>query len=106
MYSRVLQCHVQPNKFDEFRTALNNTVLPELENQPGFVDVLETSDAATGEFVCVSLWETREDADRWGNTTFNELARDLAPLLAGPPTVRTLQVETSSMHNIAKGKAA
>ena len=106
MFTRIVQCHLKNQRLDEARQALNNEVIPQLRRQPGFIDVIESLEPQTGQFVCMTLWNTREDADRYGQTEFPKTATRLRDFIADEPTVNTLQVETSTVHNIAKGKAA
>ena len=106
MFSRIVQCTLKNNRLDEARQALASDIIPNLRKQPGFIDVIEALDPNTGKFVCNSLWRTREDADRYHNTEFNRNVTKLRELLTEEPTVDTLQVETSTIHNISKGKAA
>jgi len=106
MFSRIVQCNLKNNRLDEARQAFSTEVIPNLRKQPGFVDVVESLDAQTGQFVCMTLWRTREDADRYGQTEFNRIVPKVRDFINGEPTVNTLQVETSTIHNIAKGKQA
>lgn len=106
MFTRIVQCNLRTEKLNEARQALDSQVIPALKNQPGFVDVIESLQADTGHFVCMSLWRTREDADRYGRTEFPKIAERLRDFVNGEPVVNTLEVETSTIHSIAKGKAA
>jgi len=106
MFSRIVQCTLKNNRLDDARQALSTEVIPNLRKQPGFIDAIETLDAQTGQFVCMTLWRTREDADRYGQTEFNRIAPRLREFTQDEPTIRTLAVETSTIHNIAKGKQA
>ncbi len=106
MFTRVVQAQIKRDKIHDLRNTLANTVLPQVRQQPGFVDVIEACDPNTGKFVCMSLWTTKEDADRYGATVFPKQAELLTPYAETQPTVETLPVETSSIHNIANGKAA
>lgn len=106
MISRITEVTVNPNKLNEVRRALDTQVIPTLKAQPGFVDAVESLDPATGQLVCVSLWKTREDADRFGQQVFPELGEKLQPLALEQPRVRTLEVQTSTVHKIAASKAA
>ena len=73
---------------------------------PGFVENVESLDPATGQFCCVTLWNTRRDVENYDNRLFREVADQLGPLMQNAPTVQTLPVENSSAHNIKAGKAA
>ena len=106
MFSRIVSCTINPAKVNEFRTALNNEFLPRIQSQRGFVDNIESLDPATGQFSCVTLWETAADVEKYDNGLFQEVAAGLIPLLQGNPTVQTLPVENSSAHHVRAGAAA
>jgi len=106
MFSRIVSCTINPAKVNEFRTALNNEFLPRIQSQRGFVDNIESLDPATGQFSCVTLWETAADVEKYDKGLFQEVAAGLVPLLQGNPTVQTLPVENSSAHHVRAGAAA
>ncbi len=106
MFSRIVQCTLKNNRIDEARQTFSTEVIPQLRKQPGFIDLLESLDPNTGRFICTSLWRTREDADRYHNSEYNRNLTRMRDFLEEEPTVDTLQVETSTVHNITKGKAA
>ena len=106
MFSRIINCTIDTSRVNEFRTAVNNDFLPRIQSQPGFVDNIESLNATTGEFCCVTLWETAADVEHYNNGLFQEVAAAMTPLLKGAPTVQTLPVENSSAHNLKAGKVA
>jgi quinol monooxygenase YgiN len=106
MFSRVINCTINPAKVTEFKTALNNEFLPRIQAQPGFIENIESLDPRTGEFCCVTLWESAADVERYNKGLFQEVAAKVGPLMDGPPIVQTLPVENSSAHHIKAGAAA
>jgi len=106
MVSRIIQCSIKPAKVNEFRNALNNQLLPRIQSQPGFVDNIESLDPNTGQFCCVTLWQSPADEARYASGLFQEIADNLTPLIEGNPTVQTLPVENSSMHHVKVGAAS
>ena len=106
MISRVINCTIDPSRISEFRTALNNQFLPRIQAQRGFVDNIESLDPATGQFCCMTLWESASDEANYGKGLFQEIAAKLGPLMQGAPTVNTLPVENSSVHRVTAGQAA
>ena len=106
MFSRIINCTIDPAKVNEFKTALNDEFLPRIQSQPGFLENIESLDPTTGEFSCVTLWKTGSDVDIYERGLFQEVAAKLVPLMKGNPTVQTLPVENSSVHNVKAGKAA
>jgi hypothetical protein len=91
---------------NDFKTALNNQLLPRIQAQPGFLENIESLDPATGQFSCITLWRSKEDVDRYDQGLFREVAEGLTPYLQSQPTVQTLPVENASAHNVRAGKAA
>jgi hypothetical protein len=106
MFSRIINCTINPSKVSEFKTALNDQFLPRIQSLPGFVENIESLDPATGQFCCVTLWNSRRDVDNYDHGLFHEVAEKLGPFMQNDPTVQTLPVENSSAHNIKAGKAA
>ena len=106
MFSRIITCTVNPSKVNEFKTALNNQFLPRIQAQPGFLENIESLDAATGQFSCVTLWKTASDVENYDKGLFKEVAASLVPMMQGNPTVQTLPVENSSVHHVKSGAAA
>jgi len=107
MFTRIVECQVKPEKRDEFSNKLRNEVLPILQKQPGFVDLIElVSENNPERIVSVSFWKNKEDAERYHREHYNRITEMLKPNLKRDPTVETFTVDTSTTHRIAAGKAA
>jgi len=105
MIARIINCTVTPSKVGEFRTLLNNTLMPKIQSQQGFVENIEALDPNTGQFSSTTVWRSRSDVENYDNSVFPELAAKMSPLLNGNPTVQTLPVEYSSEHNVRAAAA-
>jgi hypothetical protein len=105
MLSRIVTCTIDPTKASDFKTALNETFLPRIQAQPGFVDNIEAFDAVTGKFCCVTLWNSATDLENYDNGLFKEVATNLGLLMTDGPEVQTLPVENSSVHHVKAGRA-
>jgi quinol monooxygenase YgiN len=106
MYSRIISCAIDPSRIEEFRTVLNGELLPRIQEQPGFVENIESLDHTSGEFCCTTLWKSKSDVEAYDSGLFQEIAARLGPMMMGAPIVKNLPVENSSAHQIATGKAA
>jgi heme-degrading monooxygenase HmoA len=106
MISRIVDCNVRKDKLDEFRHTLNENFVPQIKQQPGFVDIIEALDLDSGRFVCNSFWNTRSDLEKYDNGFFKQVAGSLREYLTADPKLSTLEVENSTVHNIAEGHAA
>jgi heme-degrading monooxygenase HmoA len=107
MFTRIVECHVKPGKKQETTTKLNNEVLPILQKQPGFVDMIGlTHEHDPEKLVAISFWKSKDDAERYHTEQYNRITDILKPLLTDSPKVETYNVETSTTHRIAAGRAA
>jgi heme-degrading monooxygenase HmoA len=107
MFTRIVECLVKPDKRDDFNNKLRNDVLPILQKQPGFVDLIGLSSESDAErVISVSFWKNKEDAERYHREQYNRIVETLKPTLKKDPTVETFTVETSTTHRIASGRAA
>ncbi len=106
MFTRIVQGTFNLNTIDEARERVEDEVLNTLRRQSGFVDLLSSLDPDNGRFVTLTLWRTREDADRYARNEAPRIIELLRPYFASQPTIQTMQLETSTIHNVARGKAA
>jgi quinol monooxygenase YgiN len=107
MFARIVECHVKPDKKDEFNQKLRNEVLPIMQKQPGFVDLIGlTHDSDHEREVAISFWNTKQDAERYHREHYNRIIEMVKPLLKSEPKVETFNVDTSTTHRIAAGRAA
>jgi quinol monooxygenase YgiN len=107
MFTRFVECHVKPEKRDAFTHQLRHDVLPILQKQPGFVDLIGlVSEDDPERIVSVSFWNSKQDAERYHREHYNRITEMLKPSLKREPTVETFNVDTWTAHRIAAGKAA
>jgi len=106
MISRIVDLNVKTENIADFRRTLHNELIPRIRKEKGLVDIVESIDTNTGHFVCMTLWKNADDVQRYDSGLFKEVANSLTPYLKAEPTVHTMQVETSTAHNIAAGRVA
>jgi heme-degrading monooxygenase HmoA len=107
MFTRFVECHVKPDKKDDFNNKLRNDVLAILQKQPGFVDLIGlVSESDPDRVVSVSFWNSKQDAERYHREQFSRIAEMLKPVLKREPEVDTFNVDTWTTRRIAAGKAA
>src|SRR5438094_8855460 len=104
MYSRIVNCTVDPAKVGEFKAALNNEFLPRIHAQPGFIDNIESLDPATGQFSCMTLWESAADVGNYDKRLFQAVAAKRGPVMQVALTVQTQPVENRSVHHVLAGE--
>ena len=107
MYARIVELQVKAGKEKELNNKIADQILTLLKAQPGFVDEITlVSDKNPRQLLAMSLWKSREDAERYHRDKFKEVVALIRPLVEGEPTPRTYDVNTSTGHRIAAGKAA
>jgi heme-degrading monooxygenase HmoA len=107
MFTRVVEINTKAGKAREFSRTLNEKVLSLLRTQPGFVDeMLLLSTDNPDRLLALSFWRTREDAEKYNREAYPKVQEIIRNVLEGEPDVQTFDVEQSTFHKIAAGKAA
>ena len=107
MFTRVVEIETKTGKGKDLSSALNEKVLPILQRQPGFVDEITlVSSDEPDRILALSFWTTEADAERYNREQFSTVSEILKPLYERAPKVTTYNVDISTTHKIAKGKAA
>ncbi|HUR36287.1 MAG TPA: hypothetical protein VM009_00620 [Terriglobales bacterium] len=106
MYSRIIDVNLKTDKLNEIRATLNNEILPVIKNQPGFIDLIDGLDATSGHFICQTFWKDKESVERYTNNVYPTFQPKLEKFLTAEPKSYILEIETSTVHQISRGKAA
>jgi quinol monooxygenase YgiN len=107
MFTRIVEFTAKQGKTEEVTQAIQQKVLPILKKQPGFVDeIVLVSTAETNRILGMSFWKTPEDAELYRREHYPKVEEVLRPLVETAPKVNTFDVDTSTTHKIALGKAA
>ena len=108
MLARVVEVGIKGGKKKEVTKILQNELLPLLQKQPGFV-AYETLARDTDPSVTTSItyWQSKDDADScYSMPAYNTILNKLRPLLSNEIRPVLHNVEISTTHRIAIGKAA
>ncbi len=105
MFARVVEVKTEEGKAKEVCARIHERVLSALKAQPGFIDEIVLVSNKEG-IMAVSFWKTKEDADRYGRERYAQISEVVEHQAHSTPKVHTYDVETSTVHKIAKGKAA
>src|SRR5258705_10123956 len=101
MFARHVSMKLRANSVAELPRIIENKVLPLLRTQKGFRDEITFVNLARSLAVGISLWDTEEDAEAYDRTTYSNVAKALADVLEGTPTVETFEVANSTFHKLA-----
>jgi heme-degrading monooxygenase HmoA len=107
MFTRTVEVIAKSGKARELAHTINDKVLPILKKQTGFVDeTLLVSDAEPNRILALSFWNSKEDAERYHREQYPSVHEMVRQLLEAEPVIRTFNVDSSTTHKIAAGKAA
>jgi quinol monooxygenase YgiN len=107
MFTRSVEVTTKPGKARELATFVNERVLPILKKQTGFVEeTVLVSEPEPDRVLAISFWNKKEDAERYQKEQYPAVQEMIRHLLDSKPVVRTFNVDSSTQHKIAAGKAA
>jgi heme-degrading monooxygenase HmoA len=107
MFTRVVEVTSKPGKARDLTRTVSEKVLSILKNQPGFQDEITlVSDEDPNRILAISFWKSKEHAEAYQREHFSKVTETISNLIEGKPHVRTFEVEQSTVHKIAAGKAA
>jgi heme-degrading monooxygenase HmoA len=107
MFTRTVELTTKSGKAKELANVINYKALPILKKQTGFVDeTVLVSDAEPNRVVALSFWNSKEDAERYHRGQYPAIHEMVRHLLETEPLIRTFNVDSSTTHRIAAGKAA
>jgi quinol monooxygenase YgiN len=107
MYARMIQLTAKSGQAKDLSKVMQERALPILKQQPGFVDALAlNSDTEPNQFVGITIWNSKEDADKYLGGQARQILESIKPLLDGEPTFRTFNVEASVTLSVGVGRAA
>ena len=104
MYSRIVSLTLKPNAGPEFTKALENTILPIVREQPGFRDEFLLVSPGAPEVLAISIWDSREDAEKYSRSAYPDVLSALANLVEGTPRVDSYLLAFSTAHRIKLGE--
>jgi heme-degrading monooxygenase HmoA len=107
MHARIIEGNVKPGQMKSFLKTTVERHLPLLKQQPGFVEAIAlTSESDHDKFVALSIWKSKEDADRFTNGPGQQLKQSTEAALAHEPATRNFNLEASSSHDIERAQTA
>lgn len=107
MFTRVVEVTTKQGKAREVCKTIHDKALPILKSQNGFVDELTlVSTTNPNRVLALSFWKSKEDAQQYHNQQYSNITNLIRSHLEGEPQVETFDLENSTVHKIAAGKAA
>jgi heme-degrading monooxygenase HmoA len=101
MFTRHVTIKLKENSAAEFPRIIENEIIPLLRKQRGFRDEVTFVVPERSEAVALSFWDTKEDAEAYDRTGYQEVLKVLAKVVDGNPRIETYEVANSTFHKIA-----
>ena len=98
MFARKVTARLRLNALKEFTSLMEREVLPWLQKQEGFLDLIILAVPDGGEVTTISFWDHEGDAQAYNSSGYPEVLKILAELLDGAPYVKTFNVVSSTLH--------
>ena len=101
MFARLVEAHTKPGKREQVSNLLLNDLLPIMQRHRGFVGMVGLfSDTDANEGGGLSLWETKEDAERfYKSLEYLGMLNRFKPLIE-EMNVRTFTVTRSTFQKV------
>lgn len=101
MFTRHVTIKLKANSATEFTRVIENEIIPLLRRQQGFRDEVTFVVPERSEAIALSFWETKEDAEAYSRTGYQEVLKTISNLVEGDPKIETYEVTHSTFHKIA-----
>jgi hypothetical protein len=101
MFTRHVTMKLKTNSAPEFTRIIENEIIPLLRKQKGFRDEITFVAPERSEAVANGFWDTKEDAEAYNRTGYQEVLKTLSKAVKGTPTVEIFEVANSTFHKIA-----
>jgi heme-degrading monooxygenase HmoA len=106
MFARMIQLAAKTGRGKELTKGMTEQSLTVLKQQPGFVEAIAlTPETEQDQFVGISIWNSKADADRFTQGQSQQLLESYKPLLQAEPTYLSFNVE-GSITEVASARAA
>jgi heme-degrading monooxygenase HmoA len=92
MYARVVASQVKPGKLSAITRLYQDEIVPIIESQPGFNQLLVLSDPETNREISISIWAKEADMLAFSSNELPKLMDKFSTLLAAPPMVEIYRV--------------
>ncbi len=101
MVARKVSARLKPNSLMEFANLMEYEILPWLQKQEGFLDLITLTIPASREVAIISFWDHKANVQAYNSSAYPEVLKILARLLDGTPYVKTFDVVSSTFQGFA-----
>jgi len=107
MFARIVEFIPKVEKKEEFLKVVQNEVLPILNKQQGFLEILPfVPEIKTEKMITITLWAEKQDAERYERNVYPKVEGIVKPYLTSPVTFKHYNVETTLCQHFVQALTA
>ena len=100
MFVRKVSVLLKPNTLSEFVNLIEREILPWLQKQEGFLNLIVLAARDGGEVATISFWDHQANAEAYDTSAYPEVLEILKKLLDGKPYLKTFDVVSSTLQKV------
>ena len=104
MFARKVAVRLKPNSLTEFTNLMESAIVPWLQSQEGFQDLIILSVPDGGEVTTISFWDHKGSAQAYNSSGYPEVLKILGNLLDGTPYIKTFEVVSSTLQRVSSAR--
>ena len=101
MFARNVSIRLKAGSSVAFRKQIENETVPMLRKQKGFEGEVTFLASGGTDAVAITFWDTRENADAYAKTAYQDIVTKLSQFIEGTPKVQIYEVANSTLHSVA-----
>ncbi len=105
MYARKVSVRLKPSSLDKFTNLMEREILPWLQHQKGFLDLITLALPDGSEVATISFWDEESNAQAYNASGYPQVVEVLEEILDGIPYVKTFEVVGSTLHTTKPANA-
>jgi hypothetical protein len=102
MFARKVAARLKPNSITEFTNLIEYEILPWLQKQEGFLDLITLAAPDGLEVATISFWDQQSNAQTYDATAYSEALKLLEKMLDAPPYVKVFDVVGSTFQPVTR----
>jgi heme-degrading monooxygenase HmoA len=99
MFARKVAARLKPNSLTKFTNLMECEILPWLQKQEGFRDLITLASRDGREVATISFWDNKGNAQAYNSYGYPEALKILEEMLDGAPYVKTFDVVSSTFRS-------
>jgi len=107
MFARIVEFIPKLEKKEEFVKVVRNEVLPILNKQTGFLEILPLEpETKTEKMIIITLWAEKRDTERYEREVYPKVEAIVKPYLTTAVTFKHYNVETTLCQHFVEALTA